>query len=111
MFFTSFSMRCQIAANGKNFAMIDSSQIRAARALLDWRQTDLARASGVGVATIQRIEKSEGHFKSNLSTILRLRETLEGAGVFFIDADDHGGVGVRRVTRSASRKKPRKSVR
>lgn len=85
--------------------MIDSSQIRAARALLDWRQGDLAKASGVGTATIQRIERSEGHFKSNLSTILRLRETLERAGVYFIDADDHGGVGVRRVAQPASRKR------
>jgi transcriptional regulator with XRE-family HTH domain len=38
--------------------MLKSAQIRAARALLDWRQKDISKASGVGTATIQRIEKA-----------------------------------------------------
>jgi transcriptional regulator with XRE-family HTH domain len=37
----------------------DPSPIRAARALLGWRQEDLSKAAGVGTATIQRIEKSQ----------------------------------------------------
>ena len=38
--------------------MIEPAQIRAARALLGWRQEDLSKASGVGTATIWRIEKA-----------------------------------------------------
>ena len=36
--------------------MITSGQIRAARAMLKWTASDLADASGVGVATVRRIE-------------------------------------------------------
>ena len=36
-----------------------SAQIRAARALLGWSQTQLARRAGLGLATLQRIERAE----------------------------------------------------
>jgi transcriptional regulator with XRE-family HTH domain len=38
--------------------MSDSAitQIKAARALLDWTQPDLAKAAGVGLATVKRFE-------------------------------------------------------
>ncbi|MFZ2080389.1 MAG: helix-turn-helix transcriptional regulator [Xanthobacteraceae bacterium] len=39
--------------------MLEPAQIRAARGLLGWRQEDLSKASGVGTATIQRIEKGD----------------------------------------------------
>jgi len=32
---------------------------------------------------------------SNVATLLRLQETIERAGVRFINSDDGGGVGVR----------------
>src|SRR5712692_7534204 len=70
-----------------------SSQIRAARALLGWNQGKLARAAGVGLATLQRIEQNEGVVKGNFSTILKIQKALEQAGVHFTD-DDAGEIGV-----------------
>ena len=52
--------------------MLQSAQIRAARALLGWRQEDLSQTAGVGTATIQRIEKAEGRISGYVSTILRI---------------------------------------
>ena len=40
--------------------MLHAEQIRAARALLGWRQDDLAKAANVAPATIYRLEKGEG---------------------------------------------------
>jgi transcriptional regulator with XRE-family HTH domain len=88
--------------------MLQSSQIRAARALLGWRQQDLASASHVGVATIQRIEKGDGAVMSNVATLLRLQETIERAGVRFINSDDGGGVGVRLASAKQRKSKIKK---
>ena len=74
-----------------------SSQIRAARALLGWSQSKLARAAGVGLATLQRIEQNEGVVKGNFSTILKIQNVLEKAGVQFTD-DEAGEIGVRLQT-------------
>jgi transcriptional regulator with XRE-family HTH domain len=71
-----------------------SAQIRAARALLGWSQGKLARAAGVGLATLQRIEQNEGVVKGNFSTILKIQKALERAGIHFTD-DEAGEVGVR----------------
>jgi transcriptional regulator with XRE-family HTH domain len=71
-----------------------SSQIRAARALLGWNQAKLARAAGVGLATLQRIEQNEGEVKGNFSTILKIQKVLEKAGIQFTD-DGAGEIGVR----------------
>jgi transcriptional regulator with XRE-family HTH domain len=73
--------------------MLQSAQLRAARALLGWRQNDLAKASGVGLATVARIEQGKGVVQGNFSTIVKLQQTLERAGITFID-DPNGGVGV-----------------
>ncbi len=75
--------------------MLHAAQIRAARALLGWRQDDLAQASGVGPATIRRIEILRGPIKGNVSTQLRIQQAFERAGVRFIEADGAGGIGVR----------------
>jgi transcriptional regulator with XRE-family HTH domain len=73
--------------------MFHAAQIRAARALLGWRQDDLARASGVGPATIRRIEVLNGVVTGNVSTEIRIRQAFERRGIRFID--DEEGVGVR----------------
>ena len=75
--------------------MIRSAQIRAARALLGWRQEDLSKASGVGTATIYRIEKSDTSVVGYASTLARIQAALEQAGIQFIDNDDAGGFGLR----------------
>jgi transcriptional regulator with XRE-family HTH domain len=74
-----------------------SSQVRAARALLGWSQSKLARVAGVGLATLQRIEQTEGVVKGNFSTVLKIQKALEKAGVLFTD-DDTGEIGVRLQT-------------
>ena len=74
-----------------------SSQIRAARALLGWSQCKLARAAGVGLTTLQRIEQNEGVVKGNFSTILKIQNVLEQAGIQFTD-DEGGEIGVRLQT-------------
>jgi transcriptional regulator with XRE-family HTH domain len=76
--------------------MLAPAQIRAARALLGWRQEDLAKASGVGIATIQRIERSNELMVSGyVSTLVRLQRAFETAGVEFIGSDEIGGYGLR----------------
>ena len=73
--------------------MITSNQIRAARALIRWSAADLASASGVGSATIKRMEVMEGVPSGNVKTLLALKAALESAGVEFVGTpDDRPGV-------------------
>jgi hypothetical protein len=74
--------------------LLTSDQIRAARALVRWRAEDLARASGVGVATIRRAELAEGRTSMTVPNDMAVRRALAAAGVEFID-EDGGGPGVR----------------
>lgn len=60
-------------------------QIRAARALLDWSQDDLARATQLSIATIRKIEL--GYISPRSSTTSALRSSLEEAGIEFTEAE------------------------
>jgi len=71
-----------------------SAQIRAARALLGWSQAQLARRAGLGLATLQRIERDEGIEKGKFSTVIKIQKALEQAGIHFTE-DDTGEIGVR----------------
>ena len=62
--------------------------------LLGWSQTKLARSAGIGLATLQRIEQSDGILKGNFATVLKIQRVLEGAGISFTD-DAAGEIGVR----------------
>jgi hypothetical protein len=73
---------------------LTSSQIRAARAFVQWRARDLARESAVGVATIRRAELAGGETSMTAANDLAVRRALEAAGVEFID-ENGGGPGVR----------------
>ena len=64
---------------------------------MGWSQSKLARAAGVGLATLQRIEQNEGVVKGNFSTILKIQSVLEQAGIQFTD-DEAGEIGVRLQT-------------
>ena len=70
-----------------------AAQIRAARALCDLSQEDLARLVGVSSMTIKRAEGSGKPFPS-MKTISAIRAALEAAGVEFI-TENGGGPGVR----------------
>lgn len=77
---------------------MQKAQLRAARALLGWSQSDLADASGVSLPTIKRVEPGEGAIPANLDTASKLRSALERAGVAFVapgSSSPPGGAGVR----------------
>lgn len=68
---------------------IGARQIKAARALLDWSQEDLALATSLSVATIRKLEL--GYISPRSSTVSVLRRTFEEAGIEFLELE-----GVRR---------------
>ena len=70
-----------------------------ARAALDWRTTDLARAASVGLNTVNRFEAGRD---ARISSVEKLRAALEAAGIAFIP-ENGGGVGVRFRKPSASK--------
>jgi len=76
-------------------AMITPAQIRAARALLGWKQTDLAEASGVSEMSVKNIER--GASDPRMSTLRALQEAFEAHGVIFLEpgTNREGGHGVR----------------
>jgi transcriptional regulator with XRE-family HTH domain len=53
---------------------ISREMLKAARALLRWNQHDLAKAAGVSVETIRRIEGSD-----SVPTLVETRDAIEGA--------------------------------
>lgn len=76
-------------------AMITPAQIRAARALIGWKQSDLAAASGVSEISIKNIER--GATDPRGSTLSSIQSAFAKAGVVFLDPGDtrNGGHGVR----------------
>ena len=69
-----------------------AKHIKSARLWLDWDQRTLAEKAGVSLPTIQRMEGSEGAVRGNYETVEKVRQTLEQAGIEFIEK---GGYGVR----------------
>ena len=74
--------------------MPTTRQIKAARALLGWSQSDLAKESGVSEPTVARLESLEGRLGGREMTAEKIRAALEIAGIQFID-ENGGGPGVR----------------
>ena len=72
--------------------MISTDQVRAARALIRWSAQQLADASGVGVATIRRMEVVDGVPSGQIRSLLAIQTALESAGVEFVGSptDDPG---------------------
>jgi transcriptional regulator with XRE-family HTH domain len=71
--------------------MITISQIRAARALLDWTQGDLAKRSGLSLRALNSIER--GLAVPRIDNLRSIQEALEKENVEFGEND-----GVRRKT-------------
>lgn len=67
---------------------ISAAQIRAARGLIDWSQTQLAKEAGVGISTIADFERGKRTpIGNNLAAIQR---ALEAAGVEFTNGNEPG---------------------
>jgi DNA-binding XRE family transcriptional regulator len=78
--------------------MITGPQMRAARALLDIDQRELAQRSGLSLPTIQRMESSGGVVRGNVDSLMKLVDALAAAGIELIGegaASHDGGRGVR----------------
>jgi len=68
--------------------MIDHRQIRAARALLNWSQADLARAADMATSSIKNTESESS--SARRETLARIFEAFDSNGVEFLP-----GTGVR----------------
>lgn len=80
---------------GYRSEMITPAQIRAARALIGWKQSDLATAADVSISVIKDIEREVRDPRA--STLLAIEAAFGRAGVMFLDVRDvrSGGYGVR----------------
>ncbi|MES2678166.1 MAG: helix-turn-helix transcriptional regulator [Pseudomonadota bacterium] len=70
--------------------MISARQCKAARDLLDWKQSDLAEKSKMAVSTIAHFER--GSTQPSTRTLADLHRAFEDAGIKFIDGNNEEGV-------------------
>ena len=69
--------------------MSSIAQIRAARGLLGWSQTELAKASNLSLPTVQRHEAGKGPRVSD-EAVAKMVAALEVAGIEFINGGQPG---------------------
>lgn len=72
--------------------MPSAAQIRGARGLLGWSQTQLAEASGTARRTIVTIETGAPVHRNSIERVIA---TLLEAGVVFIEDEQAPGVSLR----------------
>ena len=70
-----------------------NEQLRAARGLLGWSQSELAARAGLSLPTVKRLEAGFGPHVSNEARA-KLQRAIEAAGIEFID-ENGGGLGLR----------------
>lgn len=70
--------------------MITSEQIRAGRALLRWEQKDLAKAAGISLETVKRLERTPGPVSAYAATVEAITKAMAAVGVEFINGDSPG---------------------
>ncbi|CAH0132379.1 hypothetical protein SRABI05_00079 [Agrobacterium fabrum] len=78
--------------------MLKANQIRAARALLNWSQSELVEKSGLSLTTIRRMEDDKiGPERSSAGNVAAVTKIIQEAGVTFLGDGDtaEGGPGVR----------------
>ncbi len=73
---------------------ITKEQCRAARAILNINQSELAKATGIGRLTIVRYESDDDESSPNLSTLNKIENYFKNRGIEFIDG------GVRKIGHS-----------
>lgn len=76
---------------------ITSDQVRAGKVMLRWSGEELAKAAGVSLSSIRRVEASTGVPEGqNMKTLLAIKKALEAAGIEFIGTpEDAPGVRLR----------------
>jgi transcriptional regulator with XRE-family HTH domain len=74
--------------------MINAAQIRAARALLNISQVDLAKIASVHVATIRRLEAAT-EVRGAAETLWKIQQAFERAGIEFLPEEAERGLGLR----------------
>lgn len=77
---------------------ISVGQLRAARGLIGWSQSDLAKSAAVGRATIAEFES--GKREPYPRTLDLLQRALEAAGVIFLDNGEGPGVKLKKGHKS-----------
>ena len=77
--------------------MVTVEQLRAARGLLGWSQSELATRAGLSLPTVKRLEAGFGPRVSNEARG-KMQQAIEAAGIEFID-ENGGGSGVRFKTK------------
>ena len=76
------------------------AQSRAARALRELTQTQLAVAAGLGLSTVVDFERSRRAVSDE--AVAAMRASLESAGVVFVDENGEGpGVRLRKGSRGS----------
>ncbi len=84
----------------QNLRLLWGKQVRAARVMLGWSQTQLAHKAKVAIGTIRRMEAFEGEIASYTSTLSKVQAAMEKAGIEFLNS---GQPGVRLKSPSRSR--------
>jgi transcriptional regulator with XRE-family HTH domain len=87
--------------------LITPSQIRGARALLDWSQERLAKTAGLSLSTIRDYEKERRGWREGerenadqeVGGLEAIRRTLENADVRFLPSEGDYGPGVRVIAK------------
>jgi transcriptional regulator with XRE-family HTH domain len=77
--------------------MITASQLRAARALLNIDQRQMAALADLSVPTIQRMEASDGVVRGNVDSLVKLVSALDRAGIELINPGGPSTTGGRGV--------------
>lgn len=90
-----FGAIAEMASEGYTVDAMEGRQIKAARALLSWSQTDLCREAGISRATLNDLENDTGDPRR--SSINRVEFAFSKHGVIFLNPGDvrDGGLGVR----------------
>ncbi|NBC32784.1 MAG: helix-turn-helix domain-containing protein [Alphaproteobacteria bacterium] len=70
--------------------IVTGRQIRAARALLGWEQSDLAAAAGIAVRTLARWESVPGKPTGKVDTLYKIQEALSREGIEFLFGEAPG---------------------
>lgn len=76
--------------------MVQPSQIRGARAMINMTQAVLAEAAGISTTALNNIERGASDPKA--STLSAIQKALEAAGVIFVPENGEGpGVRLRKA--------------